>query len=189
MFGIPSMRGMGGGGCGSYEAPAPKKESNIIVNINSLIEQSKSEWQNSDPATPFVNVLQCSDAYTLRSDWDEQLLFNIYFQCPVKIHHIVIRAPELDAAPLMMKLFINKAPMSFSDMDSIDPLEEIEIQEGELDGDIILNYVKYQNVSNLTIFIENNRGGNDITEMNKLEIHGAPLHDTDMKNLKKVGWN
>lgn len=93
----------------------------------------------------------------------------------------------METSPLNMKLFINKAPMSFDDVDSFIATEEIEIQEGELEGDIILNYVKYQNVSNLSIFIQDNRGGEDVTEMAKLEIHGAPLLETNMKDLKKVG--
>eukprot|EP00344_Euplotes_crassus_P012627 CAMPEP_0196997952 /NCGR_PEP_ID=MMETSP1380-20130617/3443_1 /TAXON_ID=5936 /ORGANISM="Euplotes crassus, Strain CT5" /LENGTH=77 /DNA_ID=CAMNT_0042414351 /DNA_START=323 /DNA_END=556 /DNA_ORIENTATION=+ len=77
--------------------------------------------------------------------------------------------------------------MSFDDVEAIDPVEALEIQEGELQGDIILNFVKYQNVSNLTIFIEDNRDGGDITQLCKLEIHGSPLLQSDMKNLKKVG--
>jgi hypothetical protein len=181
--GLASM--MGGQ---AAQAQQPQRtETKEILNLNQLIEENKSECQNADPSTPFVNLLQCSDSYTLKSDCDEQLLFNIYFQMPVKIHHLVIRAPALESAPLNMKMYINRAPMSFSDMESIDPVEELEIQEGELQGDIILNYVKYQNVSNLTIFVENNRDGGDVTEMSKLEIHGSPLLDCDMSKLKKVG--
>lgn len=77
--------------------------------------------------------------------------------------------------------------MGFDDVEAIDPIEELEIQEGELQGDIILSFVKYQNVSNLTIFIENNREGGDVTEMSKLEIYGSSIFASDMKNLKKTG--
>lgn len=163
------------------------KDSQTIVDITSLIEEGKSECQNADPSTPFINVLQCSDSFILRSDCDEQLLFNLYFRCQVKIHHLVIRGVTLETSPLNIKLFINRAPMSFDDMESIEPLEELEIQEGELQGDLILNFVKYQNVSNLTLFVQDNRDGGDVTEMSKLEIYGAPLHETNMKDLKKTG--
>ena len=184
MFSANMAQQMGGG---MGQQAAPKTESKDILNINQLIETSKFECQNADSSTPFINIFQSSDAYTLKSDCDEQLLFNLYFQNPVKIHHLVMRAPTTETAPLNIKIFINRAPMSFSDMDAIDPTEELEIQEGELQGDIILNYVKYQNVSNLTLFVENNRDGGDITELNKLEFHGASLMDTDMGKLQKTG--
>ncbi len=185
MFGTNMLQGMGGGM--PQAPPAPAEESKDIVNINDLIDTTKSECQNLDSDTPLVNVFQDSDSFVLKSDCDEQLLFNLYFQSGVKIHHLVMRAPDMDSAPLNIKTYINKAPMSFDDVDAIDPMEELELQEGELEGDIILNFVKYQNVSNLTIFVENNREGGDVTQMSKLEIHGAPLLQSDMKNLKKVG--
>ncbi|CAI2379758.1 unnamed protein product [Moneuplotes crassus] len=175
-----------GGGMPQMPAP-PAEESKDIVNINDLIDTSKSECQNLDSGTPLVNVFMDSDSFVLKSDCDEQLLFNLYFQSTVKIHHLVLRAPDLETAPLNIKIFINKCPMSFDDMDAVDPVEELEIQEGELEGDIILNFVKYQSVSNLTLFIENNRDGGDVTQVSKLEIHGASLLESDMKNLKKVG--
>lgn len=185
MFSTSMLSGMGGG---RPQAPqAPQEESKAIVNINGFIDTSKSECLNASSDTPFINILQCSDAYLLKSDCDEQLLFNLYFHCPVRIHHLVIRAPSLESAPLVMKTFINRAPMGFDDIEAYDPTEELEIQEGELQGDIILSFVKYQNVSNLTIFIENNREGGDVTEMSKLEIFGASILASDMKNLKKVG--
>jgi hypothetical protein len=174
-------------GQGTPQAPqASQEESKAIVNINSLIDTNRSECANASSETPFINILQSSDAYTLKSDCDEQLLFNLYFQNPVRVHHMVIRAPSLEVAPLAMKTFINRAPMGFDDVESIDPIEEIEILEGELQGDIILSFVKYQNVSNLTIFIENNRDGGDVTEMSKLELYGSSLMASDMGNFKKV---
>ena len=186
MFSMPGMSGPGGA---QQAAPKPTTDSNTIVNINNLIDMNQTECQNADSSSPFVNILQSSDAYSIKSDCDEQLLFNLYFNTPVKIHHMVLRGVTLETSPLNMKLFINRAPMAFDDVESIDPLEEIEIQEGELEGDIILNYVKYQNVSNLTLFIQDNREGGDITEVSKLEIFGAPLHETNMNELKKVGWS
>ena len=179
------LQNMGGGG--RPQAPPVPEESKNIININHLIDTSKSECQNVDAETPFINVLQNSDSYILKSDCDEQLLFNLYFQMPVRIHHLVIRAPELSSAPLNMKTFINRAPMGFDDVEAIDPIEEIEIQEGELQGDIILSFVKYQNVSNLSIFFENNRDGGDVTKLSKLEIHGSSILASDMSNLKKTG--
>ena len=186
MFALNGLQNNMGGG--APPAPPPKQEeSKDIVNINHLIDTSKSECQNVDSDTPFINVLQSSDTFTLKSDCDEQLLFNLYFQTPVRIHHLVIRVAELSTAPLTLKTFANRAPMGFDDVESIEPTEVLEIQEGEYQGDIILNFVKYQNVANITIFIENNRDGGDVTEMSTLEVHGNAILSSDMNNLKKVG--
>ena len=182
---MPGMQQMAAGGM--QQQAAPKEESKDIVNINDLIDKSKSECQNADADTPFANIFMGTEAFPIKSDCDEQLLFNIYFNAGVKIHHLVIRAPSLEAAPLNIKTFVNRAPMGFDDVEAIDPTEALEIQEGELQGDIILNFVKYQNVSNLTFFIQDNRDGGDVTEISKLEFWGCPILTSDMGNLKKVG--
>ena len=181
------MLGAHGMGGGAAAPPQPKTDSHSIYDITSLIEDAKSEIQNATSDSVLSSILKGQGGYKVTSDCDAQLLFNLYFSTPVKIHHLKIRGCSLGTSPLNIKLFINRAPLSFDDVEAIDPTEELEIQEGELEGDLILSYVKYQNVSNLTIFVEDNREGGDVTEMSQLEFFGAPLHETNMSELKKVG--
>ena len=47
-----------------------------------------------------------------------------------------------------------------------------------------VRYVKFQRVSSLSIFVEENFGG-DITALGGLKIHGVPVQGTNMNELKK----
>lgn len=66
MFSTSMLSGMGGGR--PQAAQAPQEESKAIVNINGFIDTSKSECQNASSDTPFINILQSSDSYLLKSD-------------------------------------------------------------------------------------------------------------------------
>ena len=47
--------------------------------------------------------------------------------------------------------------------------------------------VFYTNVKELTIFVQNNNGS-DVTKISSIKLFGFKLNDTNMKELKKVGW-
>lgn len=56
-------------------------------------------------------------------------------------------------------------------------------EEGELQH---LRYVKFQNVKNLQIFIQDNQGGGDVTELKELKIYGTPLSAVNMGDFQRV---
>jgi hypothetical protein len=49
---------------------------------------------------------------------------------------------------------------------------------------IPLQFVKYQRVKSLTLFIEDNQGG-DITALGGLKFYGRPVISTNMSEFKK----
>jgi len=51
-------------------------------------------------------------------------------------------------------------------------------------GPIQLKYVKYQRVKSLTLFIEDNQGG-EITALGGLKLTGRPVTSTNMAEFKK----
>ena len=48
-----------------------------------------------------------------------------------------------------------------------------------------LDIIEFQNVRCLSIFIDSNQGGGDITNVSKIVINGSPVHTTNMSELKK----
>ena len=76
---------------GAEEAKGPPKDSSEIVCINAIVDTAQSSCLNEDSAHPMIHLYTDSDTQVLRSDCDEQLLMNIYFSQPVKIHHLVIQ--------------------------------------------------------------------------------------------------
>ncbi|GKV07315.1 hypothetical protein SLEP1_g19109 [Rubroshorea leprosula] len=77
--------------------------------------------------------------------------------------------------------------MGFSNVNDFPPSDTLVLSPDILEGKpVILKYVKFQNVRSLTIFIEDNQSGSDITKVQKIVLHGTTVETTDMKGLKKI---
>jgi hypothetical protein len=131
---------------------------------------------NQDSKHPIQNVFK-PNKEVLKSDVDEQLLLNIQFNQPVKIHSL--KFVSKTSGPKTIKTFVNQTSVSFDSQDL--PLEEFELEKGDLDQGSVpkgLKFVKYQNVYQLTIFVVDNQDGEDVTELERLIIYGSPLEAT-----------
>jgi len=53
------------------------------------------------------------DACFLSSDCDEQLLINLKFKQPVRLHSIALKSLDMEKAPKKIKIFVNPVNMSF----------------------------------------------------------------------------
>jgi PITH domain len=49
-----------------------------------------------------------------------------------------------------------------------------------------LRFVKFQNVQNMQLFIKNNQGGTETTQIDHLSILGSPISTTNMGEFKRV---
>ena len=77
--------------------------------------------------------------------------------------------------------------MSFSEAESAVPAQVLTLTDQDFaSGVSLLKFVKFQNVSRITVFIEDNRGG-DCTRLNGLEFFGCTIADTNMSNLQSSG--
>ncbi|KAL3537829.1 hypothetical protein ACH5RR_001195 [Cinchona calisaya] len=134
----------------------------------------------------FKQVYREDEGLVLESDADEQLLIYIPFNQVVKLHSIVIKGPE-EEGPKTVKLFSNKEHMGFSNVNDFPPSDTAVVSDDNLKGKpVILKYVKFQNVRSLTIFVEDNQSGSDITKVQKIVLYGTTVETTDMKALKKI---
>lgn len=100
------------------------------------------------------------------------------FTCPVKIHHLVIRAFNDNTKPSIIKLFVNTKTLGFSECENDDATQEIELKEKDFKEDIPLKFVKFQAVKTLTIFFSDN--GGDKTKIIKLGLFGSADKETDV---------
>ena len=74
------------------------------------------------------------------------------FSQPVKLHHLNIKPNGLETAPNVLKLYVNKPHLDFSDVEDFDTTEEFILTEEEVKGgDIVLNVVKYTNVNKISV--------------------------------------
>lgn len=160
------------------------------VDLIDFIDWRGIECLNQSPSHAIANALKQGyrddDGLHLESDADEQLLIYIPFTQVVKLHSIVIKGPEVEG-PKTVKLFANKENMGFSNVNDYPPSDTIVLSPENLEGKpVTLKYVKFQNVRSLTIFIEDNQGGDEISKVQKIILHGTTVDTTNMKELKKV---
>ncbi|XP_076888302.1 PITH domain-containing protein At3g04780-like [Bidens hawaiensis] len=177
----------------STESAAAAAASAILrnqVDLLDFIDWAGVECLNQNTAHPFPNALKQGyredEGLNLESDADEQLLVYIPFTQVIKLHSIVIKGPE-DEGPQTVKLYTNKEHMGFSNVSDFPPSDTLTLSPENLQGKpVVLKYVKFQNVRSLTIFIEDNQSGSDITKVQKIILHGSTVETTDMKGLKKI---
>ncbi|RZC52291.1 hypothetical protein C5167_020717 [Papaver somniferum] len=160
------------------------------VDLLDFIDWSGVECLNQNTSHSVVNALKQGyredEGLKLESDADEQLLIYIPFTQVIKLHSMLIIGPEEDG-PRTVKLFANKEHMGFSNVSDYPPSDTVVFTPEHLKGKpVALKYVKFQSVRSLTIFIEENQEGADITQVQKIVLYGSTVETTDMKGLKKI---
>ncbi|KAF7129679.1 hypothetical protein RHSIM_Rhsim10G0108600 [Rhododendron simsii] len=89
--------------------------------------------------------------------------------------------------PKTVKLYANREHMGFSNVNDFPPSDTAVLSPEILQGKpVVLKYVKFQNVRSLTIFVEDNQSGSDVTKIQKIVLYGTTVETTDMKGLKKI---
>ncbi|KAL7606904.1 PITH domain-containing protein At3g04780 [Lactuca sativa] len=160
------------------------------VDLLDFIDWTGVECLNQNTTHPYPNALKQGyredEGLNLESDADEQLLIYIPFTQVIKLHSIVIKGPE-EEGPQTVKLYTNREHMGFSNVSDFPASDTLALTPENLKGKpVILKYVKFQNVRSLTIFIEDNQSGSDITKVHKIILQGTTVETTDMKGLKKI---
>ncbi|KAK6729342.1 hypothetical protein RB195_006411 [Necator americanus] len=156
------------------------------ADITCLVDKRQMECLNGDDATPLAGLLEGEN--TLRSDCDEQLIISLPFTQPVKVHSIMIKGTEAKT-PKLVRVFSNlPKTLDFDGASSVEAVQILEFSEKAQSEPELqqLKYVKFQNVNNIQLFIENNHGGGDVTEIEKLRIYGTPLSGVNMSEFKRV---
>eukprot|EP00267_Zea_mays_P020321 XP_008643568.1 uncharacterized protein LOC100280535 isoform X1 [Zea mays] len=158
--------------------------------------------------------LRDDEGLYLASDSDEQLLIYIPFMQVVKLHSVLFKGPE-EEGPKTVKLFSNKEHMGFSNVNDYPPMDTLELSSDHLieNKPLPLKYVKFQNVRryihftiyiyafvschcfyltafcyyfSLTVFIEDNQSGSDVSKIQKVALYGTTVDTTNMKDLRKT---
>ena len=149
----------------------------------------------------------------LRSDSsvDPQLLIKLSFREPVKLRGFKLLStassstastassasvqsenPDTGAtesAPRTIKLFVNSPNLSFADADGgVSATESIVLSAADVSGEreVKLKFVKYQNVTGLTLLVEDNMDESEVTVINRLDVIGATIAGMNVNDLKKI---
>jgi len=165
----------------------PEGKPGAFESLGTYIDKRNSECLNESDDHPFANCLE-DNGSSLQSDCDEQLILSLAFMQVVKVHSIKIKAPS-SKGPKTLRIFKNQPrTLDFGQAESMTSIQDLELTSAQLDGkEVLLKYVKFQDVQNIQFFIADNQSGDEVTQIELLEIFGTPKQTTNMKDLKKAG--
>ncbi|KAG5441038.1 Thioredoxin-like protein 1 [Clonorchis sinensis] len=157
--------------------------------LSPFLDTTQCECLNEDDTHPLSNLLssEMGDGYLL-SDTDAQLIIFITFAQFVRLRSLQINGPE-DCGPKTVKLFVNQTSTpDFSACESADAVQTLELETKDLiEGAIVpLNFVKFQNVTTITVFVADNQTGKEVTRIDRLRFFGTCVNTTNMQNFKRV---
>ena len=99
------------------------------------------------------------------------------------------RGAEPDDNPTTVQVYVNRCNLGFEDVDDVEPTQTLELTAADLKEDadpILLKFLKFQRVRSITLFIEDNAGG-DVSALGGLKFMGRPVATTNMADFKKQG--
>lgn len=162
--------------------------------FNGAINQDGIECLNEDQNHPAANLFRGGDDCFLQNDTsvDQQLLIKVPLRQPVKLNGLRIVGKDADTAPKEVKVFVNKPHIGFQEAEDEEPTQAFELDPKEcnigLGCDsqhiIPLKFVKFQNVTHITVFVAENNGDNEATKMRALELYGIAAENMDMAAWK-----
>lgn len=178
---------------GGGSAPAPPPVDGKKVDLSVKFDKTECYARNESSQFPMENLFIGDSRFGCKSDADEQLILHFAFQENVKVHSIKFtefnRGSDPDSNPVTVKLFVNRVNLGFEDVDDVEPTQIIELTEADLKENadpILLKFVKFQRVKSITLFIEDNAGG-DVSALGAVTFMGKTLATTNMNDFKKQG--
>ena len=173
---------------GKNTARRPAALMATVASLDEFVEKGQLECLNEDKENPVANLLDPSMETFLASDenTDHQLLVKVQFRIPVKLQSLkILGTAEDETAPQSVKIFLDKVNMGFEDADE-EAVQELQLAPENLDGEAVaLRFVKFQNVTSLQLFFQENYGA-ATTRVRRLEFFGQPASSMDMKDWKPV---
>ncbi|CEQ42193.1 SPOSA6832_03967, partial [Sporobolomyces salmonicolor] len=162
-----------------------------LTSLNSAIDNSQIQCLNEASEHTIRDLMKGGGDKWLESDSDEQLLLHIPVNQSIKLRALRFSTlpSSLPQAPKSIKVFVNQSSIGFDEAESQDAAHEFELTEDQAKGleAVQLRFVRFQNVSHLTIFVASNQGDQDSTRIDKLDLIGVPIEGTaDLAGLKKL---
>jgi len=164
-----------------------------MVSLKDLIDVGKSTVLNNDTATELKSILKTDGVLKSDADTDAQLLLYITFREAVKIRGISFavdakaNASANESGPKTVKVFVDRSAFDFSEAASLPPTQTFVLAPSDFDGrEKLTQFVKFQSVHTLTVFIESNQRNTAVTVLNRLSFIGTANAGMRVSEIKKI---
>lgn len=178
---------------GNQAAAAPPADNGKMVDLSLKFDKTESYARNESSQYPMENLFIGDTRLGCKSDTDEQLILHLAFQEFVKVYSIKLtefnRGVDPDSNPTIVHIYVNRCNLGFEDVDDVEPTQTLELTAADLKEDadpILLKFLKFQRVKSITLFIDENAGG-DVSALGGLKVMGRTVATTNMKDFKKQG--
>lgn len=153
------------------------------VFLNSLVAKNESGGLNIEGDSDISAVFDRTDTSIKSNAGDATLITSIKFREQVNIVYIQINGVSSETNPSLIKCYVNKSDIDFSDVNDIPPTQQFDLTK-EMNKKIKVNIPKWKGVSELTLYFENEEA--DHLEIRIIEFYGSPGNsNVNIGELKK----
>jgi hypothetical protein len=126
----------------------------ILPCLNELVSQNESGGLNIEGDSGISSLFGNSNNIVKSNSGDATMIFSIKFKDKVNIMKIQVIGVSKETNPILMKCYVNKIDIDFSDVSDIPCTEKFDLSK-DIDKLIKVNIPKWKNVSELTLYLEN----------------------------------
>ena len=153
------------------------------VYLNALVAKNECGGLNVEGDPDISAVFDKNDISIKSNAGDATLITSIKFRDQVHIVYIQINGVSSETNPSLVKCYINKSDIDFSDVNDIPPTQQFDLTK-EINRKIKVNIPKWKGVSELTLYFENEEA--DHLEIKGIEFYGSPgISNVNIGELKK----
>lgn len=141
-----------------------------VQEINYLIKISECGGLNIDGDAGISNIFNNSNNTVKSNSGDATMIASIKFKDKVNIVYIQVNGVSDETNPVLMKCYVNKLDIDFSDVSDVPSTQQFDLKK-EMNKQIKVNVPKWKNVSELTIYFENEEA--DYLNIKQIQFFGS----------------
>ena len=153
-------------------------------NLNNFVAKKECGGLNIEGDADISPLFDNNDITIKSNTGDATLIASIRFFDKVNIMSIQINGVTPGTNPSIMKCYVNKLDIDFSDVNDMPPTQQFDLNK-EINKQMKVNIPKWKGVSEVTLYFENEEA--DYLEIKSIQFFGSPgNHNVNIGELKKT---
>lgn len=151
--------------------------------LNFLISTNECGGLNIEGDAGISNIFNNSNNTVKSNSGDATMITSIKFKDKVNIVSIQVTGVSEETNPTIMKCYVNKLDIDFSDVSDVPSTQQFDLKK-EINKQIKVNIPKWKNVSELTLYFENEEA--DYLNIKQIQFFGsAGSQNINIGEMKK----